>query len=226
MRDGAVLLRILQEGDSFFPSGSVSFSWGLETLSSDGMIKNEAAVEAFLTAQLRNRWANFDRIVIFETAGACNMPERIAAADRLVEAQTLPEELRVGSRRTGNALLSVHAKLGTPGAKDYLKRVRDCEGLGHLSVMQGFLWASRGIAAEEAALLSAHVLCVGLLGAAVRIGIIGHVGAQKILSQVQPTIRCLATAERLNLDDIHCFLPQAEIASMRHEIATTRLFAN
>ena len=62
MRDGTVLLRILQEGDSFFPSGSVSFSWGLETLSSDGMITNEAAVEAFLTAQLRNRWANFDRI--------------------------------------------------------------------------------------------------------------------------------------------------------------------
>ena len=66
--------------------------------------------------------------MIVETAGACNMPERIAAADRLVEAQTLPEELRAGSRRTGNALLSVHAKLGTPGAKDYLKRVRDWRG--------------------------------------------------------------------------------------------------
>jgi urease accessory protein len=70
------------------------------------------------------------------------------------------------------------------------------------------------------------VMCVGLLGAAVRIGIIGHVGAQKILSQVQPTISCLAAAERLSLDDIHSFLPQADIASMRHEIATIRLFAN
>ena len=226
MRDGTVLLRILQDGDSFFPSGSVSFSWGLETLSSDGVITNEAAVEAFLTGQLTRRWANFDRILVVEAGAACSVPERIAAADRLVEVQTLPEELRAGSRRTGNALLSVHAKLGTPGAEDYLKMVRAGEGFGHLSVMQGFLWGRRGIAVEEAALLSAHVMCIGLLGAAVRIGIIGHVGAQKILRQVQPTISCLAAAERLSLDDLHSFVPQADIASMRHEIATIRSFAN
>jgi len=38
MPDLANLLGALQYADSFFPSGSVSFSWGLETLHSDRMV--------------------------------------------------------------------------------------------------------------------------------------------------------------------------------------------
>jgi len=93
-------------------------------------------------------------------------------------------------------------------------------------VMQGFLWGNRGISCNQAALLSAHILCVGILGAAVRIGTIGHIGAQTILSRLQPAIARLAAFVPGTLNEIHSFMPQAEIASMRHEIAPARLFAN
>jgi urease accessory protein len=226
MTDGILLLRILQEGDSFFPSGSVSFSWGLESLCSDGLVTGEGGVKDFLVAQLTYRWMSFDRIAIIEAAKASQFPSRILEVDRLVEAQILPEELRSGSRRNGCGLLSVHAKLGTPGADEYLAYVRRGTGLGHLPVMQGFLWSRRGIPCHEAVLLSASVLCVGLLGAAVRIGAIGHIGAQRVLTELQPTICRLADSPPVSLDELHGFLPQAEIASMRHETAATRLFAN
>jgi urease accessory protein len=120
----------------------------------------------------------------------------------------------------------VHAKLGTPGAGDYLAGVRASVGFGHLAVMQGFLWSKRGIPSGEAVLLSAHVLCIGLLGAAVRIGVVGHIGAQTILTKLQPMIGRLAAEPVRSLDEICSFVPQAEIASMRHETATTRMFAN
>jgi urease accessory protein len=60
----------------------------------------------------------------------------------------------------------------------------------------------------------------------VRLGTIGHIGAQKILSRLHPTIAHFATFPQVSLDEIHSFMPQAEIASMRHEIAAARLFAN
>lgn len=226
MSEQALLLRVLQEGDSFFPSGAVSFSWGLETLCSEGVISTESEVESFLAAQLTYRWAPFDRIIVMEALRASQSLTTIMATDRLVDAQTLPEELRSGSRRTGCGLLSVHTKLGTARAQEYLELVRTGTGIGHFTVMQGFLWGNRGISCEQVALLSAHVLCVSILGAAVRLGTIGHIGAQKILSRLQPTIARLVTSATASLDEIHSFMPQAEIASMRHEIAATRLFAN
>jgi urease accessory protein len=226
MTDNTTLLRILQDGDSFFPSGAVSFSWGLETLHSEGVITTEAEVESLLAAQLTYRWATFDRVFVMEAAKASDSLMDISGLDLLVEAQTLPEELRSGSRRYGMGLLSVHAKLGTPRAGSYLDLVRAGSGTGHCAVMQGFLWGNRGISPHQAALLSAHLLCVGILGAAVRIGTIGHFGAQKILSRLQPVINHSAESALPALDNVHGFMPQAEIASMRHEIAPTRIFAN
>ena len=38
MSDVADALAVLQFGDSFFPSGAVSFSWGLEGLSDSGVV--------------------------------------------------------------------------------------------------------------------------------------------------------------------------------------------
>ena len=57
-KDGAVAdLAALQFGDSFFPSGAVSFSLGLETLHADGIVTDAASLEEFLTDQVMERWA-------------------------------------------------------------------------------------------------------------------------------------------------------------------------
>ena len=61
MSAAADQLALLQHGDSFFPSGAVSFSWGLETLAEDGRVATAADVAAFLEGQLRWRWATCDR---------------------------------------------------------------------------------------------------------------------------------------------------------------------
>ena len=50
-------LAALQFGDSFFPSGAVSFSLGLETLHADGIVADTAGLEEFLTDQVMGRWA-------------------------------------------------------------------------------------------------------------------------------------------------------------------------
>ena len=103
MTDTAQDLALLQHGDSFFPSGAVSFSWGLETLVEDGRVHSVDSFSGFLVNQLRYRWATSDRAALAAAYGAGADLEAVIAIDRLVEAQTLALELREGSRRTGRA---------------------------------------------------------------------------------------------------------------------------
>lgn len=216
----------LQHGDSFFPGGTIAMSAGLETLVNDGELQNAAQVEAFLTGQLRGRWSTFDRPVLIAAHGHAGDIDRVADIDLRVDAQTLPAELRSGSIQAGGALLGVHVKLGTPNAKLYQSRVRDSSAPGHNTVVQGLVWGGTGISGPMAEAMSAHTFCVGIIGAALRLGIIGHTEAQAMLSKAHPGIAELLTTPCMGVDEICAFSPQQEIAVMRHETMPYRLFIN
>lgn len=226
MPDPANLLGALQHADSFFPSGSVSFSWGLETLHADQRVGSPDQLAGFVEGQLRHRWASCDACALTASFRAQGQLDRVAAVDDIVEAMTLATELREGSKRGGASLLNVHARLDTPGAEHYRERVRAHVAHGHLPVVQGMLWQAVGMSEETCRAVSAHTLCTGLVGAALRLGMIGHLDAQKVLLQVRPLLIELLKLEPGDAEAIRAYTPQAEIAAMRHEIQDARLFAN
>ena len=119
MSDVADALAVLQFGDSFFPSGAVSFSWGLEGLSDSGVVTGADAVRVFVVGQLRARWAEFDRPVVVAAHQARMSLEDVTAIDAQVEMQSPCAELRSASRRMGEAMLSVFARLGIGEAATY-----------------------------------------------------------------------------------------------------------
>ncbi len=220
------LLAALRHGDSFFPSGGTAFSWGMEMLCGDGVLASAADVEGFITGQLRCRWATFDRPVLVGVHRAGGDLARVAEIDRLVESMTLAKEFREGSRRAGRALLAVHVKLGTARAEAYRQSLRDGGAPGHLAVVQGLVWRGVGLSEQAAAAVSAHSLTVGLLGAALRLGTIGHIESQRNLARLQGRIADLLAEPPPALETIGSYAPQADIAAMRHETRTTRLFVN
>jgi urease accessory protein len=226
MTDPTADLTLLQYGDSFFPSGAVSFSWGLETLCADGRITTAPAVASFLRGQLQHRWATCDRPAVAAAHRADGNLDEVARIDRLLEAQSLAAELRDGSRRCGGALLAVHERLGTPGAEPYRALVRGGGASGHAAAAQGLVGRGVGLALTACEVLSAHTLCVGLLGAALRLGVIGHVDAQLILKRAGGLIADILAVPASDVDAMSAFTPEAEVAIMRHETAETRLFAN
>ena len=221
-----MLLAAFQQVDSFFPSGAVSFSWGLETLCGRGLVATREDLYGFIRGQLRNRWAGFDRPILVHAHASAGDFEALAELDRRVEAQVLAGEQRDGSRRMGAALLSVHAKLGTPGADAYAGRVRRGDALAHLPVVQGLVWGRLGLDGRVIQLMAAHGLCTGVLGAAVRLSIAGHVDAQRVLADLHPVIEEVLRRDIVAPDAIHGFAPQTEIASMNHETDELRLFAS
>ncbi|MGD9536660.1 MAG: urease accessory protein UreF [Alphaproteobacteria bacterium] len=219
------LLAALQHGDSFFPSGAVAFSLGLETLRDDGRVADAAGVERMLAEQIALRWASCDRAFIAASHAADDI-ESAAALDRRLDAMTLSRELREGSRRNGAALLRVHAELGTPRAAGYRALVRAEAAPGHLAIVQGLVFAGVGLGRDAALAVAAHGFTVGLLAAALRLGLIGHVAAQAALGRLHAVIDAALAAPLPAPEDAHGFTPLAEVAAMRHEVSTGRLFAN
>ena len=217
---------LLQHGDSIFPSGSVSFSWGLEMLKNDNLVTSSGGVEDFIESQLHDKWGTFERVVLAHCYEHAKDLQAVIPADNLVECMTLPSELREGSKRLGSALLSTYVKLDNPVAKQYQAFIHDNKAHGHLVVSQGLLWYSIGLPKNPVLTLSAYNFCTSALSAALRLGLISHIDFQMTLTRLGKSISKILTWPVPEIEEIHGFTPVSDIASMRHEKSETRLFIN
>jgi urease accessory protein len=218
------ILTLLQHGDSFFPSGAFASSWGLETLHADGKITDAAALTQFIAGQLRWRWARLDRPALIHAYRAGDELEQASQIDREFEALALARELRDASRRAGRALLRVHAQLGTHNAAAYLELIKNGQAYGHVPVVQGIVWRSIELSEESASALSGYGQCLTFVSVAIRLGIISYIEAQQILQQLHPIIVEILQLPLPAL--LSSFSPLTDIAIMRHETQSVRLFAS
>jgi urease accessory protein len=222
---GSRLFTLLQHGDSLFPSGLTSFSWGLEQLFEERRVSDAKALQSFVDSQLRLRWASFDRAFLSAGYAAAGDLTVVARIDELCAVSIPARELREGSSRAGQALLAVHAKLGTAKAAEYRARIARDAAQGQLPVMQGLVWRGIGLSDSDAALLSAYGMVAGLAAAAIRLGVIGHVDSQRMIGALAGTVEELLRPAP-ELQHAATFTPATDIAAMRHEAAEHRLFAN
>lgn len=229
----ASLLAILQFSDSFFPSGATAFSWGLESLTKDGLVDGADDVLQLLTSLIEHRWCGLDRGLMRAAhraaarldIGAPDFTE-ITAIDALCESMTLNEDGRAASRRLGFTQLKVHAGLGLNLAQAYLAQVQARHALGHLPIAQGLIGQGLGLSALEAEAMSAFGQCTSVVGAGIRLGLLGHVDGQRLLSLMRGRIAAVLATEPPTLDDLWSGAPALDLAAMRHEPRTARLFAN
>lgn len=220
------LLPALQQADAAFPSGGFAFSNGVEGLDALGMRLNGPALAGVMEAVLRHRWAPCDRIVLVQAWRAASDVACLAEIDRALDAATLPESLRRGSRRNGAALLAAHARLDTPGAAALQAALQAETILGHLPVLQGALWQAAGLDEDAAIQVSGYTVASGLASAAVRLGCLGALPAQAALRGALPLIAALSRAQMPSIDQLGGGLPWLDIACARQQGASLRLFAS
>ena len=220
------LLASLQQSDSFFPGGAMAFSWGLEGLMRDALVTDATMLLAFVESQALSRWASLDQGLMCGAWRAGDAFDVWHEVDALAEAMSLPPALRNGSRRLGRTLADVHARLGSETAN----RIRDAISAGrtpgHLATVQGAVWRSLGIAEEEARAISAHITCTGSVSSAVRLGIVGHLDAQRVLTLLRAPLARVLAQPAPPLDDLHAATFAADIAALRSQTHDARLFAN
>lgn len=186
MTEPEQLLAAIRFGDSGFPSGGFAFSSGLEGSHRDGLVADEADVTAFAAEQLDGRWHRCDRVLMRQ---AWAQPDP-SGVDRLAEAVTTMSVLREASRRAGAATLATFAALLEPGspAARYRSGVLDGRVPGHLPVAQAVCLRAAGLTLRTAETVAAWQLLSGITGAAMRLGIIGHLGGQRVTTALLPGV--------------------------------------
>jgi urease accessory protein len=201
----AMALALLQYGDSAFPAGGFAFSWGVEGLAADGLLQE----------QLAHRWNSMDRLLLRRAFGAQALDE-VAAIDRLAEAATPSAQMREGSRRAGRAHV---------GAIRYRDAIARDGRLGHLPVAQGLAYREAGLSIEAAELLAGWTLIAALASAAVRLGIIGHIEAQHVMTRSRRALEALLAQAPAADARPSSFTPLTDIALSRNSVRGVRMFA-
>jgi len=220
------LLRLLQTADSSFPSGAFAFSSGLETLANEGRIKGMEDVQGLLADQIVPRWLSFDRHFLKEAYAAKGDPGRLLGVDDRCHVQNTVDRLAEASRRVGRALLSVHARIGTPHAETYKARLTDAgrNGCGgYEPVVQGLVGYGLGLSLQEAEAGALNSVVMAFTSAAVRLGRLSALEAQQALAATSGIMTDGLSAPPP--DKAGAFSPLTEIAALRRNKSQASLFA-
>ncbi|MEM9271760.1 MAG: urease accessory UreF family protein [Cyanobacteria bacterium P01_F01_bin.143] len=223
-------LALIQLSDSFFPAGSFTLSHGLETLIHTKQIQTVLELKTFLRLLLRNKIATCDLVALVHAYRASQEHDlpRIRFVDQQLFAQTLIQKTRETQRKTGRALLMV---AGKTWQDEKLIDLQQDVAQNHIYCLHPIIFAVvsqvAGIGEEDALLAFMHSFITGLLGAAIRLGVLGHIQAQQLLLQLASDIEeASQIATKLKLEDMSSCTPTIDIAQMQHQKLSRRLFAS
>lgn len=223
-------LTSIQLADSFFPSGSYTFSHGLESLIQQKKIRHAQDIISFIRLLLHYKIAPCDLVALIQTYHGCTAKDlsSIKQIDALLYAQTLIETTRKTQRQSGRALLMVAQSTWRDPLLDILERSHASNQFYCLHpVVFGVVGSIAGLSVTDTALAFLHGLVTGILGAAIRLGKLGHLQAQQLLLELASDIEtAYETASSMELDQMWSGTPTIDLAQMGHHQLASKLFAN
>lgn len=223
-------LSLLQLCDSFFPSGSFAYSWGLETYTEEGLIRDRAGLVCFLRAHIGGLMAQCDCRVVKLSCEAAQKKDiqALKNLDARVHALKLVKETRTGSIQTGRQVLQVLRSLEDSAFfENLLEHIRKGALFGHHPVIFGAACGILGIGVESAVPAYLYATVSSIVSAGLRLIPLGHTDGQKAIHELNPFIleTCEAvTATGKESDEFSSFAPALEIRAMKHETLYSRLF--
>jgi urease accessory protein len=229
-------LAALQLGDSAFPSGRYTLSYGLEAVAQSGRLvgsRNVPTLTALLRDGIRYGVATSDGVALACAHRAVGDDLRVdwdlvQAADRRLTAVKLSREARDASTRTGRALLAIANDIfESEVIRTWHERVRLGAVPGNHAVNLGLISAILCVPRARAVAGELYAFASGWVAAAVRLGLTDHRVAQHILHRVRSVNAdaAIAAAEG-EVRSISSSTPFLDVMSMRHEHAELRLFAS
>lgn len=221
-------LALMQLSDSFFPSGSFTLSHGLESLVQANKMQSVEDFQQFLRSLIHYRVGSSDAVALVHAfrASQQNDDSAIRHVDRVLFAKTPLQEIRESQRKSGRALLMVARSTWSSPRLESLHHDAEVNGA---PCLHPIVFALVGHAAQltetDTVLAFLHSFSTGLLGAAIRLGVLGHIKAQLVLKAIAPDLEIAAQKAALtDLEDMWSCTPFIDIAQMSHKRLAQRLF--
>lgn len=214
--------RFLQIADSAFPAGGFAHSAGLEAAVSLGVVTRPEELEAYVRALL---W-NTGHATLPFVAAAHGAPEDLAAIDARAEALLLNHVANRASRVQGRAFVSTcHRVFGGDALGAIARAVRDRAVAAHFGPAFGAVLSVLGIGSADALALHLYFALRGVTSAAVRLGAIGPLEAQRLSASLGPLLDTVVDAcGDLPLSAAASSAPLLDVVGACHDQLPARLF--
>ena len=225
-----LIFHIMQICDSNFPTGAFSHSFGLETYIQEGKAVNKETFEYALKQYIKSQFVYTDGLACrlsYEAIKSGNH-QRLWEIDQELFALAGSRETREGNQRIGRQFIKVMKELyPNKLLKLYESRIKAKELYGHPSLV--FAIVLEELEMELTTILSCYLFSSvsSLIQNGVRGIPLGQTDGQKILRELQPFIQELVSKTLIvPEDDFGGCAPGLEIAQMRHEQLSVRLFSS
>ena len=222
------LLRLQSWLSPSFPTGSYSYSHGLERAVELGYVHNLVSLLEWLDADLRFGSVRNEAMFFsaaWHSARSCERKKLLEVAE-LAAAYRGTAEFALESAQQAAASLSVLHRAWPDSLLDWLSEAlseRDIPPA--LAVVMGARSARQGIPVRFALPAFLQSYAMNLVTAAIRLIPLGQTAGQLAIAELEPTVlTASAEAEASTLEDLGSAAFVLDLVSMAHETQYTRLF--
>ncbi|ARO31423.1 urease accessory protein UreF [Rhizobium sp. NXC14] len=217
-RELQALLRLIAWFSPAFPIGSFAYSGGLERAVADGLVTDAASLADWIGTLIGHGSVWNDAVLLAESH------RRQAEAPGLAEIAALAEALAGSRERHKETMLLGEAFLLAARAwpDEVFERL---PGKTAYPIAVGAVAGAHAIRPEKVLAVFLHAYASQTVSAGIRLGVAGQKDGVAILAGLEEQIAGIARrAAASTLDDLGSATVQADIASLRHETQTIRLF--
>ncbi len=225
---------LMQLSDSFFPSGMFSMSGGLESFVNLNKICNSDDVQKFIIEQIEFQLLPCDCAVLSITIDGVknNDLEKIVEIDNKYYSMKLAKEVRNSSIRSGKQIFNClkHIILDSKDNNDMInqfdKKIELNETPCTYPVALAITAVYFKIPPQSVMRILLYSFSSSVVSAAIRLGVIQHLVAQKILLSLSENINSIIskTTNEKSVNDVWQLTPLTEIYQMKHEHYESRMF--
>ncbi|NLS06515.1 urease accessory protein UreF [Rhizobium sp. P32RR-XVIII] len=216
--DLQALLRLMTWLSPAFPVGSFAYSGGLERAVHDRLVTDAASLGGWIETLLSNGSTWNDAVLFAASWWMLDDADELAELAALAEALAGSRERHQETMLLGEAFLTA-ARAWPDPLFDRLPRAVA------YPVAVGTVAGAHGIELQKALAAFLHAYVSQAVSAGIRLGVAGQKDGVAILARLEETIAAVThRAAGSTLDNLGSAAVQAEIASLRHETQTTRLF--
>ena len=210
------LIRLMTWLSPAFPIGAFSYSHGIERAVHDGLICDQATLQAWLE-DLLHHGSVWNDAVLFAAAWRTSNPTVLDDIAQLGEAMAGSSERHMETMLQGRAFMQAAGHWAGNDPRDTGERP--------YPVAVAVVAARNGVGLEPALAAYLHAVLSNLVQGAVRLVPLGQSHGVALLAAIEAPILAAATrAARSSLDDLGSAALMSDIMAMQHETQYSRVF--